>query len=110
MARAQKPLLWLGSSLDDLRRFPKSVRAAFGLELMAVQLGKEPIDFKPITTIGRGAYEIRVRLDGAWRVIYVAKKAGAVHILHAFKKTTQKTSQSDIDIARARYKLIKGEK
>lgn len=109
MARMQKPLTWVGSSLDDLRRFPKAVRATFGIELMAVQLGKAPTDFKPMATIGSGAYEIRVRLDGAWRVVYVAKKAGAVFVLHAFKKTTQKTSKADIDIAKARYKLIKGE-
>ena len=109
MARTKKPLTWLGSSLDDLRRFPKAVRATFGTELMTVQLGDEPTDFKPMTSIGSGAYEIRVRLDGAWRVVYVAKKAGSVFVLHAFKKTTQKTSKADIDIAKARYKLIKGE-
>jgi len=56
--------------------------------------------------VGKGAYEIRVHLNGAWRVIYVAKFASAIYVLHAFEKKTQKTSQSDMELAKRRYKLI----
>ena len=48
---------------------------------------------------GAGACEIRVRIEGAWRAIYVAKFADAVYVLHAFQKKTQKTSKGDIDLA-----------
>lgn len=42
--------------------------------------------------------EIRVRAtDGAFRVIYVAKFADAVFVLHCFRKKTQKTGRADID-------------
>jgi len=72
-----------------------------------VQLGGDPLDFKPMPTVGAGAYEIRVSdTDGAFRVIYVAKFADAVYVLHAFQKKTRKTAQTDIDIAAKRYKLI----
>ena len=58
-------------------------------------------------TIGPGACEIRVRTHqgGAvqHRVIYVARFKEAVYVLHAFQKTTQATSQHNVDVARARY-------
>ncbi len=101
-----KPILFVGSSRDDLREFPAEVRKALGEELLRVQNGLMPVDFKPMKDVGKGASEIRVRLDGAWRVIYVAKFANAVYVLHAFEKKTQKTSQSDLELAKRRYKLI----
>lgn len=102
-----KPLTFLGSSLDDLREMPASVRQALGVELMTVQYGGQPSDFKPITAVGAGAYEIRYRdASGAFRVIYVAKQADAIYVLHAFQKKTQQTRKTDIDLAAKRYKLI----
>jgi phage-related protein len=101
-----KPLKFIGSSQDDLRDFPIAVRQAIGIELMVVQFGGMPSDFKPMPTVGAGAYEVRVNIDGAWRAIYVAKFAEAVYVLHAFQKKTPKTSKPDIDLAAHRYKLI----
>jgi phage-related protein len=101
-----KPILFIGSSRDDLREFPAEVRKALGDELLRVQNGLMPVDFKPLKDVGKGAYEIRVHLNGAWRVIYVAKFANAIYVLHAFEKKTQKTSQSDMELAKRRYKLI----
>jgi phage-related protein len=99
-------LSFVGSSLDDLRSFPAAVRHALGVELMRVQFGAMPTDFKPLKSVGAGAYEIRVHLDGAWRVIYVAKFEKAVYALHAFQKKSRKTAKSDIELAAKRYKLI----
>lgn len=59
--------------------------------------------------IGQGVNEIRIKDEGGqFRVLYVAKFADAVHVLHAFQKKTQKTAQQDIELARARYKEIGG--
>jgi phage-related protein len=69
-----------------------------------VQQGKEADDWKPMPTVGVGVNEIRVRDDsGAYRVLYVAKFEEAVYILHAFEKRAQKTSKSDIALAKSRY-------
>lgn len=46
--------------------------------------------------------------SGAFRVIYVAAVAEAVHVLHAFQKKTQRTAQRDLDLATARLKAAKG--
>jgi phage-related protein len=44
---------------------------------------------------------------GEWRVIYVAKFADAIYVLHAFQKKTQQTRMEDIALATARYKQPK---
>lgn len=105
-----KDLEFLGSSLDDLRAMPIPVRHAMGVELMRVQFGAEPNNFKPMQSVGSGAYEIRVRDNtGAFRAVYVAKFASAVYVLHAFQKKTRTTSKADLELARQRYKLIGAE-
>ena len=88
-----KPLTFRGDSLDRLRDFPADVRQQAGQELYLVQMGRDPIDWKPMQTIGAGVREIRLRdASGAFRVIYVATFADAVHVLHAFQKKSQKTA------------------
>jgi phage-related protein len=101
-----KPLEFLGTSRSDLREFPAPVRLAIGRELLNVQEGLMPTDFKPMSTVGKGAYEIRIHLEGAWRAMYVAKFAEAVYVLHVFQKKTQQTSKEDIETARRNYKSI----
>lgn len=103
-----KALRWVGSSQDDVSSFTAEVRRAIGFELFAVQRGLRPSDFKPMPQVGRGAYGIRVHVQGEWRLVYVARLADVVLVLHAFQKKTQKTSKGDIDLAAARYKLIAG--
>ena len=103
-----EPLVVTDEFCRALREMPADVRHALGLELMTVQFGGEPSDFKPMPSVGAGAYEIRYRdtANGAFRVMYVAKFADAVYVLHAFQKKTQKTAKYDIDLAAKRYKMI----
>ena len=69
--------------------------------------GIKPDDWKPMPTVGAGVQEIRIRdAAGAFRVIYVAKFADAVYVLHCFRKTTQKTSKTDLDLAAKRYREL----
>jgi phage-related protein len=99
-----KPVRFVGSAKDDLSAFPKPARIRAGHELFMVQVGREPDDWKPMSTVGPGACEIRVRdREGAFRVIYVARFEDAVYVLHAFQKKSRKTSQPDLDLARERY-------
>jgi len=71
-----------------------------------VQQDKEPENWKPFPTIGRGAREIRVQVGGQYRIIYIAKFEDKVHVLHVFEKKTQKTRKSDIEIAKHRLKEV----
>jgi len=99
---ADKPLFWLGSSLDDLRAFSEEARREAGYQLGRVQQGVMPDDWKPMTDVGPGVYEIRVHTGAEHRVFYVAKHDEAVYVVHAFEKRTRRTRQADIDIARKR--------
>ena len=101
-----KKLKFVGSSLTDLSGFPEAAKKAAGFEMWQVQVGAMPSDFKPMPTVGAGAYEIRIKVEGQWRVVYVAKHADAVYVLHCFHKTTPKTAKPDIELAAKRYKLI----
>lgn len=100
----RKPLRFLGSSLSDLRAVPADMRSGIGHSLDAVERGEMPADFKPMETVGKGTYEIRVRgRDGIARCFYVAKFPEAVYVLHAFVKKTQQTTEADKKTGRARY-------
>lgn len=100
-----KRVRFMGSAKDDLSAFPKPARVRAGHELFMVQVGRDPDDWKPMTSVGPGACEIRVRdAAGAFRVIYVARFEDAVYVLHAFQKKSEKTSQADARLARQRYR------
>jgi phage-related protein len=101
-----KALRFVGTSLENLRDFPAEARRQAGFELYAVQRGLEPTDWKPMKAIGTGAREIRIHVLGEWRVLYVAKFADAVYVLHTFQKKSRKTRREDIEIARQRYRQI----
>jgi phage-related protein len=101
-----KPIRWIGSSLNDLTNFPDTARKKAGFQLRAIQSGDSPSDFKPMPTVGLGVEEIRIRTEDAYRIFYVAKFAEAVYVLHAFQKKTQKTSKSDIEIGQKRYQQM----
>lgn len=58
-----------------------------------------------MSTVGKGVKEIRIRdASGAFRVIYVAKLADSVYVLHCFQKKTEKTSKTDLELATKRYR------
>lgn len=99
-----KPVRFLGDSLKCLRGFPVDARQDAGRQLDLIQRGRQPNDFKPMPTIGKGVEEIRIWDDmGTFRVIYTARLVDAVYVLHAFQKKTRTTSKRDIATAKARF-------
>ena len=107
----RKPIAWIGDSREAIRGFPDVAKQRTGRELARVQEGLEPTDYKPMPSIGLGVSELRVREDsGAFRVIYVAKFAEALYVLHAFQKKAQKTPKAEIELARKRYKAMLNER
>jgi phage-related protein len=101
-----KLINWLGNSKDEIRDFPEEARRKAGVQLCAIQRGEEPTDFKPMSTVGKGVQEIRIRTENAYHIFYVAKFAEAVYVLHAFQKKTQKTTKQDIEIGQQRYQQM----
>lgn len=103
---SRKPVYWLGSSLHDLRKFPASARRRAGQYLELVQSAIDPVDFKPMPTVGIGVYELRIRGEETYRVFYVAKFPEAIYVLHAFQKRTRRTARLDIEIGAKRYREL----
>ena len=104
-----RPLRFLGDSLKCLRDFPEGVRHDAGYQLDKVERGGQPGDFKPMPAIGKGVEEIRVSdSSGACRVVYLARRAEAVYVLHAFHKKTQATPRKDLGIAKVRFRQLLG--
>lgn len=97
-----KDAVWLGDTRKVMQGLPTAVKHAVGIQLMMVQNGLDPMDWKPLKAVGPGVREIRVRVGGAYRVIYATQYEDAVYVLHVFEKKSQKTLKPDIDLAKRR--------
>jgi phage-related protein len=97
--------VFLGDTKRIIREFPDGARREAGFQIRRVELGLEPNDCKPFSSIGPGVREIRIReRGGAFRVIYQATLPDAVLVLSAFQKKAQNTPQYEIEKARDRLK------
>jgi phage-related protein len=102
-----KAVVWMGSSREDLKRFPETAQDSLGFELYRVQCGLDPKDWKPMASVGSGVREIRVRDEaGIFRVIYLATRPEGVYVLHCFQKKTPQTSRTDLELAVKRFRAI----
>ena len=106
---ARKPVEWIGSARNDLRKFPQDVRRVMGQAIDDAQLGAEHPAAKALKGFGgRGVLEIVDDFDGdTYRAVYTVKFAGIVYVLHAFQKKSKKgiaTPQREIDLIKARLK------
>ena len=106
MIKSIKPLIFVGTSQNDIRGFGKNASISIGTELFAVQMGSEPTDWKPIRTIGVGVREIRTHDGKEYRTIYIAKFSEAIYVLHSFVKKSRTTSKKDIQIAKDRLDYV----
>jgi phage-related protein len=98
---------FLGDSYQRLNAFPRLVIKEAGYQLGLVEDGEEPLDWKPMPSVGPGVREIRIWVsDGTYRVIYVVRSKFGVFVLHAFIKKTEQTLKRDIELARARLKEV----
>jgi len=102
-----RPLIWIGSSREDLKTFPEEVRLLMGYALYLAQTGGKHPDARPLKGFGgAGVLEVVDDFKGnAYRAMYTLKLEGAVYVLHAFQKKSRKgiqTSQADIELVKRR--------
>ena len=103
---ADKPLLWIGTARADVRKFPAAARRLAGFQMRRVQQGLDPNDWKPMSAVGAGVREIRIRVGDAFRVFSVATFNEGVYVIHAFAKKARKTARGDIEIGRERFRAL----
>jgi phage-related protein len=105
----QKPCIFIGSSLKDLKRFPAKVKNRIGFALNEVQEGGEPLAAKALRGFGgRAVLELVDDFDSdTYRAVYTVRFAGVVYVLHAFQKKAKKgiaTPQQDIELIKSRLR------
>jgi phage-related protein len=104
-----KTVKFLADTLKILRSFPEGARHDLGEQLGRVQRGAEAISWKSMKTVGVGVREIRVRDEtGAFRLIYATMIGDFIYVLHVFQKKSQATAHRDVELAKARYKMLTG--
>jgi len=105
--RKPKPVVWMGSSLDDLRRLTAEDQDGIGFALYHAQLGQKHPNTKVLRGFG-GAGVLEIIEDdegGTYRAVYTVRFAGAVYVLHIFQKKSKqgmKTPKHDMDLIRRR--------
>lgn len=105
----RKPVIWVGSSLKDLKTFPRRVQHDMGAALRVAQGGERSPDAKPLKGFkGAGVLELLEDHDGnTYRAVYTVRLARRVYVLHAFQKKAKKgikTPKYVIDLIKARLK------
>jgi phage-related protein len=107
MAGKAKPVVWMGSSRDELRDFPPQVRRDLGKALYAAQQGDTDPAAKPMKGFGgTHVMEIVDRHDtDTYRAVYTVQFADTLYVLHVFQKKSKKggeTPQREIRLIRKR--------
>ena len=103
-----KPAYFVANTQEVLRSFPAEVRRLFGYEIMRLQQGLKPIHYRPMTkSLGPGMAELKVKYRGEYRAFYTINLGDAVYIISAFRKKSQQTPKTEIDLAKARLAELK---
>ena len=102
-------ILFLEACRREIGAFPDEIREDLADALAKLDVGLRlamPLS-RPMPSIGKGVHELRLKdRSGAYRVIYAFVTPGAVHVLHAFKKTSQASPQRQLELARRRLKEL----
>ncbi len=105
----ERPLYWVGSSLDDLRAFPCVVIDVMGYALHLAQQGDKHPDAKSLKGfLGASVVEITADYDrDTWRAAYTTRFKDLIYVLHAFQKKSKqgaRTPKQHINMIRRRLK------
>lgn len=107
-----KRLMWVGSSLKDVKKFPESVKKEIGFAIYLAECGEKAINAIPLVGFGSSKIlEILINDDGdTYRVIYTVKFSDFLYVLHAFKKKSTNgiaTPKKETDAIKQRFRAAK---
>ena len=105
--RKTATIMWWGKSLDVLSSFPDRVKMNFGYSLRLLQWGEEPMDYRPLPSVGKGLFELREQdKDGWYRVIYLSRTNDCIHVVHAFEKDSREIPENEKEVARQNLSAV----
>jgi phage-related protein len=104
-----KPVIWVGSSREDLRGFPDPVQDRVGYALYVAQRAGKHRDTKVLSGFGgAGVLEVVTDYRGdTIRAVNTVRYAGAIYVLHAFQKkskTGRETPRRDMELIKQRLR------
>lgn len=105
-----KEVVWIASSLKDLRSFPGPVKEAMGFGIFQAQCGGKHLRAKQLKGFkGGGVLEVIDDYDGdTYRTVYTVRFQDVVYVLHSFQKKSKKgaeTPKHEMDVVEARLKM-----
>ncbi len=101
-------IAWEGDSKEAISCFPDKAKQNLGFQLRLLQQGQQPTDYRAMSTIGPGVFELRDQDERAWyRVIYLSRIRDVIHVLHCFEKRSGETPLKQINVARQRLKSVR---
>ena len=106
----QKSIIWLGSSLEDLKKFPRDVQRDVGFVLYRAQIGKHHHNIKPLKGLNGVMEIVSFYATDTYRTVYTIKLGKRIYVLHAFKKKSKKASKTpkpEMEIIKQRLKRAK---
>lgn len=103
-----RPVYWVGSSLEDLRRCPADVQDVVGYALFLAQGdGQHPAAKRLKGELGGLVEVVEDHESGTYRAVYTAKLAAAIYVLHVFQKKATHgiaTPKHEIELIKARLR------
>jgi phage-related protein len=105
--RKTATIMWWGKSLDVLSSFPDRVKMNLGYSLRLLQWGEEPMDYRPLPSVGKGLFELREQDKDRWyRVIYLSRTNDCIHVVHAFEKDSREIPENEKEVARQNLSAV----
>jgi phage-related protein len=106
--RRYASVAWEGDSKEVLSGFPAGVKQNLGFELWQLQQGERPTDYRPLSSIGSGVFELRDQDERAWyRAVYLSRINDVIHVLHCFEKKSREMPRKDFEKAKQRLKAVR---
>ena len=106
-----RPIAWVGSSLDDLKKLPKAVQREIGFALHQIQEGETPSNAKPLKRLGSGVLEVVSDYNkNTYRAAYAVKLGDDIYVLHVFQKKSKHgiaTPKQEIELIKKRLASVK---
>ena len=106
----QKPIVWMASSRQDLKKFPRNVQRAVGFALYRAQIGKQHHNAKPLKGLSGVMEIVTSYATDTYRSVYAVKLGDKIYVLHSFKKKSKKgakTPKVEMDLITQRLQRAK---
>jgi len=106
--RTYARIAWEGDSKEILHSFPDRVRQNLGFQLWQLQQGERPTDYRSLSSVGAGVFELRDQDERGWyRVVYLSRLRDVIYVLHCFEKKSREMPRKDFEKAKGRLKMVR---